>query len=1115
MKLILFFLLLSSNLVWARQTYAQATSLNLELTNVPLEEVFDAIRRQSEFEFFYNNDQVNTAVKVNVNAKNADINAVLEQVLPAIYEYKINDRYILINKRKEIAPALSPQPQPQQAKKTITGTVIDKEGETIIGANIVEKGSAANGTITDVDGKFTLNVSDNAVLQVSYVGYITQEIKIERQTVLYITLQEDSQTLDEMVVVGYGTQRKVSVVAAITTIEPAKLKTGTSRSLSNNLVGNLGGIIGVQRSGEPGYDNSQFWIRGISTFAGNTTPLVLVDGIERSLNNIDVQEIESLSVLKDASASAVYGVRGSNGVILITTKRGKIGKPVVNIQVEHAVTAPVQLPEFFNSYESLSLLNDINMQQYGQYWMDPATVEKYRTGYDPELYPDVNWTDAVMKDFASNTRTTLDVNGGTELLRYSFVAAHYHENGLIERDKTQEWDSSVRLNRFNLRANVDMNVTKTTLLRLSIGGFLQKRISPPLSINDLFGDYWGTFATPPYVHPTRYASGEFVRVNGGANPWVRATQTGYRRGAWSQLESVFSLEQDIAFIPGLKARAIFSFDNYSQNSVQRYKDPDHYNPASERDPETGKLILAIQSEGQEFLGHAVETSYGNNSTYLEGSFVYDRIFGKHAVNGLLLYNQRDYDNGDKLPYRNQGFAGRAAYTYSGRYITEFNFGYNGSENFARGQRFGFFPSIAAGWILSEEPFMIPLHNVFSKIKLRASHGLAGNDNLGGRRFAYITTISTINGYTWGTNDAKLSRTGRTEGDIGVSNLTWETVAKTNLGIEIELWKALELQVDVFKERRRNIFMQRQNFPRSAGFVSYPWANFGKVDNQGFETTLILNKQINNDWAISARATATYAANKVIERDEAPGVRGTTRSAMGKPINQLWGYVADGLFTEDDFEDLELGILKEGIPLQLFAGRVNPGDIKYIDQNGDGKITALDQTAIGGTLDPQFVYGFAASINFKNIDFAFLFQGNALTDRIIGTGNDFLPGAQMGARGNIYSNARDSWTVENPRQDAFYPRLYMGINTNNNQLSTWWLKDMSMLRLKNLEVGYSLPQLWTNRMSVNHARIYLRGTNLLCFSNFKLWDPELNSIGNSGSAYPMMRSVSVGLDITFK
>jgi TonB-linked SusC/RagA family outer membrane protein len=1092
----------------ATSVSAQKVSLNFK--KVPLDEVLTEITKQTNFTFAYSQPVIDPKTEVSIEVKNVELQQALDKLLAGtgiVYE--------ISNKKVLLFSGQSPERPGGTSYIMISGFVTDAMG-ALAGASVKVKGTNKV-VVTDVNGRFSLEADAQGVLEVSFMGYSTKEVPIAGRAQFEINLKEDAQTLDEVVVVGYGTQRKVSVVAAITTIEPAKLKTSTTRSLSNNLVGNLGGIIGVQRSGEPGYDNSNFWIRGISTFGSNTNPLVLIDGIERSLNNIDIQEIETLSVLKDAAASAVYGVRGANGVILINTKRGRIGKPTVNISVEHAITQPVQLPEFLNAADYLTLMNNIQMQENGTYFRSPDVIEKYRTGYDPELYPDVNWMNAITKDFASNTRTTLDINGGSEKLRYSFIFAHFNEQGIIERDERQEWNSSLRGNRFNMRSNVDVNVTPTTLLRFNIGGYLQNRVSPPQSIDNLFGY---AFITPPFVHPPQYSTGEIPLVHESVNPWARATQTGYENNTQSKIESVFSVEQDIPFIKGLKAKAIFSFDNYSSTNLTRSKTPDYYLPASGRDPETGKLNLTISAYGQEFLGHSISGEYGENSVYFETDLVYDRTFGDHAVSALLLYNQKNFDKGEKVAFRTQGLAGRLSYTYGGRYVTEFNFGYNGSENFAKGQRFGFFPSIAAGYVLSEEPFMAPFKKTFSKIKFRASYGLAGNDVLGDdpdnpHRFAYITTIAETGGYKWGTSGAEYNRTGRREGDVGVEDLTWETVAKTNLGLELELWKALELQVDVFKEQRRDIFMQRNNFPNSAGFSSLPYANFGKVDNQGVEATLIFNKPIGNNWLITARATATYAVNKVIERDEALGVQGSTRSEIGKPVNQLFGLVADGLFTENDFADLTTGELKAGIPIHKFSARVFPGDIKYVDMDGDGVITDLDETAIGGTTDPQFVYGFAASINYKQFDLAFFFQGNALTDRIIGRSYLFIPGANAGATGNIYSNAYDAWTEENPSQDVFYPRLHYGRNENNLQASTWWLNDMSMLRLKNLEVGYTLPQKWMNAVWVSRARIYLRGANLLCFSKFKLWDPEINSPNNGGLRYPIMRSFSIGLDVTFK
>ena len=483
-----------------------------------------------------------------------------------------------------------------------------------------------------------------------------------------------------------------------------------------------------------------------------------------------------------------------------------------------------------------------------------------------------------------------------------------------------------------------------------------------------------------------------------------------------------------------------------------------------------------------------------------------------------MYNQRNYDDGDQVPYRTQGFAGRAAYTYADRYIAEFNFGYNGSENFAKGNRFGFFPSIAAGWIVSEEEFMRPVQNYINKLKLRASYGLAGNDRFynddgSQKRFAYITTIGTTDGYKWGNSNAFYDKGGLREGDPGVESLTWETVKKANVGIELGLFNMAELQVDFFHERREDIFMQRKNIPSSAGFPSAPWANYGIVTNKGFDISLDLNKQINKDWFISARASVTYAKNKIIEQDEDLGVLGTYRSSTGKPVGQIFGLVNDGLYTEADFEDVTTGKLKPGLPVPKFSDRVYPGDIKYVDFNGDGEITETDKTAIGGTVNPELVYGFGINLSYKNIDFGAFFQGNGRTYRIIGENQkNFLPGSTIGAEGNIFTNASDAWTVDNPSQDVFYPRLHMGYNANNAQVSDWWLKDMSMLRLKNVELGYSFSKNLIKKAAMEYARIFVRGTNLLQFSKFDLWDPELNT--SNGLKYPIMATYSIGLQVRF-
>lgn len=1001
-------------------------------------------------------------------------------------------------------------------QRSVTGRVMDPVGQLLSGVLVVEQGTT-NSAITDEQGTFMLTLSTTApVLEFTALGYEMKEVAVGEERIIEVSLTEDVESLDEVVVVGFGTQKKASVVGAITNVKPSNLKITPSRSLSNNLAGMVSGVIAVQRSGNPWFNNSDFWIRGISTFTGNANPLVLVDGVERSLHDIDPEEIESFSVLKDAAASAVYGVRGANGVIMINTKRGKIGKPQIDARFERAYTAPIKLLDYVGSVKYLELMNEMNRDNGQAPFVSEATLMNYKNQTDPELYPDVNWWDVVAKDQAALSKMNLSVNGGSEILRYSLVLGYYDEDGIIRRDAQQEWNSALKVKRYNVRSNVDVNVTPSTLLRINLGGFLQTKNAPPGNDESNFGIFYQAMRIPPYVHPPVYADGRIPRVFAKQNPWAWATQRGFEKMNHSKLEALTTIEQDLKFItPGLKAKATFAFDKFSGNSVTRSKNPDYYNPASGRDPD-GNLITTIASHGEQFLGHATGAQWGDQSIYLEGMISYDRVFNEvHDINSMLLYNQKDFDRGDALPYRNQGMAGRFSYTYDNRYVGEFNFGYNGSENFAKGNRFGFFPAVAVGWIISEEQFMEPLRDVISNLKIRGSIGQAGNSIIGGdigaHRFAYLSTIVNTGSYNWGTEPPFVYRLGRAEGDVGVPNLTWETVTKRNIGLELGFWNnAVTYIVDVFKENREDIFMERRNVPGSAGFNRAIWANFGEVENGGIDMSLNVNKQLNQNWYISAIANYTYAHNKIIEIDEPLSIIGTHRSATGKPVGQLFGLVAEGLFTEDDFD--ADGTLKDDIPSQNFSdvNNLRPGDIKYKDLNNDGVITSLDETAIGGTRVPEIVYGFGANVRYKAVDFGFFFQGLGKTYQILG-GESWLPGSVLGA-GNIFSNIDDRWTPENPSQDVFWPRLGNRAVANNEQRSTWWLRDMSVMRLKNVEIGYTLPRALTERVGVRNCRVFLRGANLLTFSDFKLWDPELET--TDGLRYPQMKSVSFGLNINF-
>ncbi len=998
---------------------------------------------------------------------------------------------------------------PSSEQINVIGNIADENGEPLPGATVILKGNKDVHAIADIDGNYSITVPDRwAVLTFSSLGFISQDIQVGNRRVVNVTMVEDIGQLQDAVVVAYGQQKKESVVASITAIEPGKLKTGTTRSLSNNLAGTVAGVLAVQRSGEPGYDNSTFWIRGISTFQdAGRDPLVLVDGIERDINNIDPEEIESFSVLKDAAAAAVYGVRGANGVIIINTKRGQMGKPKVTIKAEFAGTTPVKLPDYIGAADYMQLLDDILVDN-GKEPMYTDRIAKTRAGYDPDLYPDVNWIDAVTKDWGTNQRVTAEVSGGNNILTYSLVAAFYNEQGILTRDPGREWDPSIKLQRYNVRSNVDINITKTTKFRINIGGYLQDRNSTTQSTDLIFNR---AFRAVPFDYPVRYSTGQ-IPAGAEGNVWAMATQMGYKTTSSSKIETLFSLEQDLKFITkGLNIKGTFSFDRYSSGSVTRGTSPDLYNPTRQRN-EDGSLVLNRSTTGSNTLGHSVSGEYGNRRLYMEISLNYNRTFAsKHAVSGLLLVNRSNYDNGDKLPYRNQGLAGRASYTYDSRYVAEVNFGYNGSENFAPGKRYGFFPSAAIGWVISEEPFMASAKRVLSNFKLRASYGQTGNASLSGRRFAYLSTITddyaTLDMYKWGVESA-YGVTGMAEGEFGVPDLTWEKVNKANVGLELGFFDGVfDIAVDLFDERRNNIFMERESIPLTAGFIKTPWQNFGKVKNQGAELTVNFRKQFGRDFFLGLWGTFTYAHNEIVEMDEPASVVGTYRAKTGHPVGQIFGYVAEGLYTEDDFID---GKLKPGIPDCTLSSTVRPGDIKYKDLNDDNMITKDDQTAIGGTNDPEIVYGFGLNFSWKNLDFGVLFQGVGKTYRMMSS--NILPGQNSGGYYNVFSNYNDRWTTENQSQDVFYPRLTFGPNTINANPSTWWLKDMSFLRLKNLEIGYSLPKKWADRSFISGARVFLRGSNLLTFSNFKFWDPELNS--SDGAKYPLMMSISGGLEFKF-
>lgn len=1079
----------------AAQTAQQNTIRIGNVTN--LKELIRQIEAQTSYKVSY---QGNLADNITIKADPSKHN-VEELLADALrgtgISYVIRYNTIILTQEQPRAEAA------QQASQTrhIAGRVIDAETkEPIIGATVWVKDSAL-GTNTNVDGAFDYTFTGHyGYIAVSYIGYQTQEFPVTNLPKV-IELSAGNE-LDEVVVVGYGTQKKASVVGSIASVSVNDIRMPTAK-ISNNLAGQLAGVISVQRSGEPGA-SSTFWIRGISTFGSSTTPLVLVDGIERDLDLVDIEDIKDFSILKDAAATAIYGVRGANGVILITTREGIVGKPQINIRFEAGMVQPTKVPDMLDAVQFAELWN----AAAGSEVYTPEVIQKYRDGSDPDLYPNVDWVDYLYKDLSFNERVNVNVTGGASTAKYYISGGFYNEDGLFARDNMKEYNTSVFYRKFNFRSNVEVQLHKYTKLNVNLATTFERKNEPGTASSTIW-NY--AVKSAPNVFPAVYSNGLLPGpgANNGENPYVLLTQTGYREKFYNTAQSLFSLTQDLGdwVTKGLTVTVKGSFDAKNYNHLARTKTPPQY-MASGRD-EFGDLILQQTVVGTDNLTYA-ESHSGYRSVYLEASVNWARSFGKHDLSALFLYqqSQRNDVGIDKsepelaLPYRHQGIAGRITYSYDNRYFIEGNFGYNGSENFSPGKRFGFFPSVAAGYVISNEKFFEPVRGVIDLLKIKASYGIVGNDKIGTgdnvRRFIYNGTVNSGSSYYFGTRPHSSSSIQM--GDWPNPNVGWEEAHKLNVGVDLSLFSKLKISADYFKEKREGIFLQRQSIPVYVGLSTQPWVNIGKMRNSGVDASLEYHQTIGQDLHLTVRGNFTYARNMIVDQDQ-PDYKYLYMNRTGQARYQTFGLVAAGLFR--DQADIDAW------PKQSF-GDVEPGDIKYLDLNGDGVVDSYDVKPIGYTSIPEIVYGFGFSLQWKAFDFSAFFQGvghvsfSTLTDQTLGFN------ARNSREANLFSDVYDNyWTPE--RLDAKYPRLYIGTNNNNNQTSTFWMANGRYMRLKNLEIGYTLPKRISQKMAMQNMRVYLSGVNLFTFSPFKLWDPDLQT---GATNYPNNRIINIGLTIGF-
>ena len=1006
-----------------------------------------------------------------------------------------------------------------QEQLNISGTVTDAAGEALIGVSVTVKDAKGLGTITNIDGKYNIKIQQYHTLVFSYIGYkpVSVLVKGDKKVIDVQMSEEKTNAIDEVVVTGLGTQKKLTVTGAITNVDVSQMKQFPSSNFTNALAGNVPGIIAMQSSGQPGKSTSRFWVRGISTFGASASAMILVDGFERNnIDDLNIEDIESFSVLKDASATAIYGSKGANGVILITTKHGKAGKININVKGEASYNTRTITPKFIDAPTYANLLNEARVTRNLAPQYQPEELALIRSGLDPDFYPNVDWSKLLLKNGAMSYRADLSMSGGGNTARYFVSLSYVEDQGMYNTDETlrKKYDTNANYKRWHYRMNVDIDVTPTTIIKLGVSGNLNKRNSPGLGDQYLWSELFGFNALSS---PVLYSNG-YVPAYGNSvpqmNPWVSSTRTGYNEEWDNNIQTNVTVDQKLDFITkGLSFTGRFGYDTYNSNHIYYRLQPAMYR-ANSRDSQ-GNIIwdklFEETSMSQKSGGD------GSRHEFLEALLRWDRTFDKlHNFSAVSRFTQDERiqtrnigtDIKNSVSKRNQGLAGQLTYNYALRYFIDFNFGYNGSENFADHHRYGFFPAFSLAWNVAEEPLVkkaLPWLNMF---KLRYSWGKVGNDNMG--RFPYLYTLDyTPNiGYNWGSNLTSGTIPGIHYTQMASPNVTWEVARKTDFGFDFVAFdNKFSLTMDYFHEKRTGIFIQRMFLPDITGLESYPWANVGAVKSKGFDGNFQYKDHIGEiNWTV--RGNITYSKNTILERDEENNVY-AYQYGKGYRVNQQRGLIALGLFR--DYDDIR------NSPKQSW-GTVQPGDIKYKDVNGDGIVDDGDRVAIGATDTPSLIYGLGASVSWRGFDLNLHFQGAGKYTFLINSGavNAFRDGRWgnilQGITDNRWISSDISGTKETENPNAPYPRLSYGYNLNNQQSSSFWLRNGRFLRLKNLDIGYTLPKPMVNTIHLESVRIYISGQNLITWSPFKLWDPELDS-RQRGQIYPITRSFTAGIQIS--
>lgn len=1021
--------------------------------------------------------------------------------------------------------------------KTISGVVKSADDGSLLNGATVMSMQTSIQTTTNTLGEFTIEAATGDSLIFSFVGRLNQTIAVGEKTILEVMMYSATDPMDEVTVVAFGKQKKASVVGAVTTVNAKDLRIPAS-NLTSAFAGRIPGVISYQLSGEPGADNAQFFVRGVTTFGYQSSPLILIDGFESTVDNlarIQTDDIESFSIMKDALATVLYGARGANGIIIVNTKSGKEGPAQLSTRIDVNVSTPTKTVDMLDGVDYMRLYNEARISrtpQLGPYYSEQK-IQSTASGENPMIYPNINWYETLFKTQTTNMKANANVQGGGQVGTYYVSVAGEQESGLLKVDQRNNFNNNIKIGRYSIRSNVTFKLTPTTKLDTRITGRFEGYNGPFVSATDIFRMVMNSNPVdfPPFYEPdsanlyTQHTlfGNSFVTGSLKQNPYAQMVR-GYEDRNESTIIAQATLMQDLDFLTkGLKFQGRVSANTWSRYASRRTYSPFYYDLESYNQVTMEhKLFPLNPTSGQAFLGDVMPVRDANGHFYFEARFNWDRVFDKHTLSLMtvgimeekLLTSGNSNSIYETLPERNMGNSGRVNYTYDNRYYLEFAYAYNGSEKFTGEKRFGFFPSVGGGWSVSNEAFWEPLKDVISTFKLRGSWGLVGNDAIASRgdRFFYLSDISltggtnsTSSGYRWGSSFMN-SFSGFNVNRYANPNITWEESEKINAGLEANFFReSLKTTLDFFKDTRSKIYMTRQNFPATAGLEATVSGNVGEVVSKGFEASIDYQKSFNNDLWASARGNFTYATNKLVKIDE-KNFPDEYLKRLGSNINQQWGLVAERLFVDEQ----EIA----NSPRQDF-GNYMAGDIKYKDINNDGVINDNDRVALGFPTVPEVQFGFGASAAYKKVDFSFFFNGSARYSFFINatsasSSSEAGIAPFSGRRNALSIIAEDYWSETNPDIHAFWPRLSTDPIDNNTRQSSWWLRNGSFMRLKSVELGYSLQML--HRLGVKSgSRIYLSGENLLTFSAFDLWDPE---VGRNGLGYPPNKRFNIGVQLFF-